>query len=135
MSDHKFKKGVSGNPKGRPKSDNSGLRDKLRQAMPEIIEQLINQAKAGDMQAIKLILDKTVPNLKPTGATVSIIGLIATDEPENQAQAIVSAMAGGLVDTSTGSELLYGIERLMSIREKTDLEKRIKALEAKNGIN
>lgn len=126
---HRFKKGQSGNPSGRPKSDNAQMRDKLRQAMPEIIDKLIEQAKAGDMQAIKLIMDKTVPSLKPIGATVLISGLIPTDTPENQAQAVLSAIGSGLIDTSTGADLLASIERLMKIKEVSELEQRLTALE------
>ena len=124
-----FKKGQSGNPSGRPKSDNAQMRDKLRKAMPEIIDKLIEQAKAGDMQAIKLIMDKTVPSLKPIGATVLISGLIPTDTPENQAQAVLSAIGSGLIDTSTGADLLASIERLMKIKEVSELEQRLAALE------
>lgn len=124
-----FKKGQSGNPSGRPKSDNAQMRDKLRQAMPEIVDKLIEQAKAGDMQAIKLIMDKTVPSLKPIGATVLINGLIPTDTPENQAQAVLSAIGSGLIDTSTGADLLASIERLMKIKEVSELEQRLTALE------
>lgn len=128
-----FKKGVSGNPSGRPKSDNAGMREKLRAAMPEIIDVLIAKAKEGDTAAIKLILDKTTPSIKPIGAHVLIAGLIPSDTPENQAQAVLGAMAGGLVDTSTGADLLASIERLMKIKEVSELTRRIEELEQRHG--
>jgi hypothetical protein len=138
MSDEKkpvsrFKKGQSGNPSGRPKRDNSQMRDKLRQAMPEIVDKLIELAKGGDMQAIKVIMDKTTPNIKPIGAHVLINGLIPSDKPENQAQAVIAAMAGGLIDTSTGADMLSAIERLMKVREVSELTARIEQLEL--GLN
>ena len=125
----RFKKGQSGNPSGRPKSDNAGMRDKLAKAMPEIIDKLIEQALLGDMAAIKLVLDKTTPNIKPVGAHVLLTGLIPNDTPENQAQSVLSAIAGGLIDTSTGMDLLASIERLMKIKEVSELEQRIESLE------
>lgn len=125
----RWKKGESGNPNGRPKSDNSQMRDKLRQAMPEIIDKLIELAKAGDTHAIKVIMDKTVPNIKPVGASVLIGGLIPSDTPENQAKAITSAMAGGLIDTSTAGDMMSVIERQMKIVEVSELAKRVEQLE------
>lgn len=62
--------GRSGNPRGR--APGSGKIDKLRAALskelPEVLETLVAQAKAGDTGAIKLILERTVPALGPVDA-------------------------------------------------------------------
>lgn len=67
-----WKKGQSGNPSGmRPGSYNqvAKYREMLASDIPEIIRQVASQAKAGDMTAAKLILDRVWAPLKPTEPT------------------------------------------------------------------
>jgi hypothetical protein len=62
--------GQSGNPSGR--KPGTGKIDKLRAALakelPDVLEALVTQAKAGDTGAIKVILERTVPTLRPVDA-------------------------------------------------------------------
>ena len=63
-----YQKGQSGNPAGRPK----GAKGKRAQIPPEVtadaLKRLAELVASGDPQAIKLVLDRTVPALKPTTA-------------------------------------------------------------------
>ncbi len=65
-----FKKGTSGNPNGRPK----GSRNKTTLAMMTLIDEeaetitrkVVERAKAGDMNAIKLVMERIYPPRKDT---------------------------------------------------------------------
>jgi hypothetical protein len=75
--DYLFKKGVSGNPAGRPKGTKNKvtlmklalegeLRTQLGPHMAEVVAKCIEMAKDGNESMIKLLIDKTVPTTKAT---------------------------------------------------------------------
>ncbi|GAB1411237.1 hypothetical protein MASR1M90_23910 [Desulfovibrionales bacterium] len=102
----KFQKGKSGNPSGRPKG--SGIGPKLRQAIAEqseeLVQSVLDQAKAGDMQAAKLLLDRILPPLKPES-------LAAVDVPGDAsrldlAKALLGAVLLGEISVDGAKEVL-----------------------------
>ncbi|MDG4594559.1 MAG: DUF5681 domain-containing protein [Candidatus Contendobacter sp.] len=124
--------GQSGNPKGRVRG--SGKIDKLRAALtkelPEVLEALITQAKAGDTGAIKLILERTVPALRPVDA-VAPLNLPAAGGLAEQGRAVLAALAGGQLPVNQAAGILQGLGNLAKLVELDELEKRIAALEGK----
>lgn len=76
LANGKFAPGASGNPGGKPRDGGKNLTQtraqfrkafleqadrKLVNSIVDVIEAVIKQAKSGDMQAAKLILDRLVP--------------------------------------------------------------------------
>jgi len=125
-----FKPGKSGNPSGRPRKPKTGpdkLRaDLLRQA-PEILAALVVQAKIGDPQAAKLVLDRCLPALKPQDRPAPIA--LGTDLAQAGA-AVLEALGAGELTPDQAATLAGTIGSLARTAELVEFEKRIAAIEA-----
>lgn len=124
--------GQSGNPKGRVAG--TGKIDKLRAALakelPDVLEALVTQAKAGDTGAIKLILERTVPALRPVDAAAPL-NLPVGGGLAEQGRAVLVALASGQLPANQAVAILQGLGNLAKLVELDELEKRVAALEGK----
>lgn len=126
-----FEKGRSGNPAGKPPGTRdwrSKLRAQLEKAGPDIVQSVVNQAKAGDLQAIKIVMDRLVPPLKSTSAPVAL-PLPSGSGFLGRAEAVFSAMGKGELSPDDGAALLGALTALLKAKEIDDLEARIAELE------
>lgn len=127
-----WKPGQSGNPKGRPAG--SGEVAKLRAAIagqvPAILQSLTAAALAGDVQAARLLLERTLPALKPAEQAQALHlpdGTLTT-----QGRAVLAAVAAGELAPGQGAALLGAIGTLARVAEVDELARRIEALEGKH---
>jgi len=130
MPTQKFKPGQSGNPQGRPKDKTPAtlLRKSIVDDMPDIIGKLVELAKAGDVQAAKVLLDRVCPTLKPQALPVNIdVGGTLAETGGN----VINATMAGHIPPDIGSQLITALANQAKIIEIDDLTRRIEALESK----
>lgn len=128
----KWQSGQSGNPGGR--KPGTGKIDKLRAALtkelPEVLAALVARAKAGDTGAIKLILERTVPALRPVDAATPL-NLPADGGLADRGRAVLAALATGQLPANQAANILQGLGNLAKLIELDELARRIEALEGK----
>lgn len=99
--------------------------------MPVILAGLVTAAKAGDMQAARLILERVLPPVK------AIEQAVALQLPDGgtltaQGRAVLAAVAAGELAPSQGAQLLAAIGSLARVTEIDELTARIITLEEKH---
>lgn len=123
--------GQSGNPAGRPrgaKNKKTVIVEEFEKDGSAIARVVIDAALAGDMQAANLVLQRLSPPLRARSEKVQFE--LTPDAPlTTQAQEILSAVAAGDVDPSTGKLLIDAISAFAGIKQVDDLEARLAALE------
>ncbi|MCG8016833.1 MAG: DUF5681 domain-containing protein [Candidatus Thiodiazotropha sp. 'RUGA'] len=127
----KFKPGQSGNPKGRRKGSSkvSELRAKLEPHADDLIQTAVNMALGGDLQALKLCLERLLPPLRPQAETVKLSALTKAESLSDMGEAILQAIAAGELPPDVGRDLLTAIAAQMQITEGDELQKRLESLE------
>ncbi len=122
--------GQSGNPRGRPPGLGkvAKLREVITAAVPDIVAALIDQAKAGDTQAAKLLLERAIPAVRPESLPLPL------PLPEGaglgeQGAAILAAVRDGQVGIHEASALLSAIGAHARAVEVHELIRRIELLE------
>ena len=126
----KFAKGNKASPGRTPgRSKVAELRDKLAQDVDAVIAIVREQALAGDPQAIRILLDRVLPSLRPVELPTPL------DLPEgnlaHQAHAVVQAVADGDLAPSQAAQIITALGGVAKIIETQNLIDRITLLEEK----
>ena len=127
-SQGRFTPGTSGNPQGRPKSETVALRQCLADGAADVVTAILKAAKAGDMQAAKIVLDRLLPPLKANAQTVHL-ALPASASPLDTASAILAAAASGTLAPDIAAQLVSAVGTFCRIEEIVELRVRIASLE------
>lgn len=124
----RFAPGTSGNPNGRPKSETAALRQALADGADDVVTAVLKAAKAGDMQAAKIVLDRLVPPIKASAQTVHL-ALPVSASPLDIARSILGATASGDIAPDIAAQLVTAVGAFCRIEEFEELRARIAALE------
>jgi hypothetical protein len=128
-----FKKGQSGNPKGRP----AGLRNRLTVAVDEllnakaeqIMEKAIELALVGDGNALRLCVERITPARKDRPVLFELPPISAVADLPMATGALLAAVASGELTPSEAAEFGKLIEAHVRAVEVTDLAERVAKLE------
>lgn len=128
----RWKPGQSGNPAGKPKGagEVAKLRAAIAQDVPQILEALKAQALAGDVQAARLLLERTIAPLKAVEPPQPLT--LPDGSLTEQGRAVLASVADGEIAASQGAALVAAIGTLARVVEIDELAARIEALEQRS---
>ena len=96
-----------------------------------ITRKAIELAKAGDMTAIRLMLDRLLPPRKDRPVPFPLPAPETAADAKSAAAAIVRAVADGDLTPSEAAELSKILDNFLRVVEATEFEARLEALERK----
>lgn len=131
----KFAKGKSGNPKGRPK----GARNKATLAAEALMDgdaaaittKAIELAKAGDMTAIRLCLERILPPRKCRPLKVSLPSIEKPEDTLKAVNAVLAAVSEGDITTDEADALLRTVEAARKAMETEELHRELDELQTR----
>jgi hypothetical protein len=126
----KYRKGKSGNPRGRPKGvpdRRTQFRSLIAERAEDLVRKVVEKALEGDATALRLCLERICPPLRPRDEPVSLAAFEGT--LSDQGRAILVAMASGDLTPQQAGELLAALGSQARLVEADELERRIAALE------
>jgi hypothetical protein len=109
------------------------MRVKLATDLDKIIDTLKAQALAGDAQAIRIILDRVLPALRPVDMP-TMLALPVGGTLADQARAVVQAAADGDLAPAQAAQIITALGGVAKIVETTELLRRIEVLEDKHAV-
>lgn len=130
-----FKPGKSGNPKGKAKGT---LHKATRAALAllegdleAITQKCVERAKEGDLMAVKLILDKVLPNAKERRLSVKLPKVKGAANLPAVLSAVLDMVGNGELTPGEGQTITSIIESTRKGIELAEIEKRLEVIEEK----
>ena len=131
--DGRFRKGMSGHPEGRPRGARNRA-TRLAEALLEdeavaLVRQAIDLAKAGDMAAIRLCLERLIPRRVERPIEFALPPVTDAKDGVVALSRIMEGVGRGELTASEASSLVSLVEASLKAIEVLDLNERLAALE------
>jgi hypothetical protein len=130
-----FKKGKSGNPKGKPKGalnkTTMAAQKLLDGEAEEITSKAVELAKEGNPIALRLCLERVVPPRKDRPITLNLPMVEQAADITKALSAILAALSKGEITPAEAGALTAMVEAVRKGIETVELETRLRALEEK----
>ena len=131
-----FEPGRSGNPAGKPR----GARHKTTLAVEAMLEgeaetitrKAIELAKAGDLTAVRLCLDRLLPVRRDRHVSFEAPEIRTAKDAADFAGVLLNKTAAGELTPSEAADLGKLVENYVRAIETSDIDKRISELEQQN---
>jgi hypothetical protein len=128
-----FQPGQSGNPAGRP----PGARNKatliaemlLQGEAEELTRKVIDRAKEGDVEALRMCLDRLAPRSRQRTVAFELPPLKTAADAASGISVIAAGIAAGEITPHEGGELVRVVDAFLRTYEATILEERLKRFE------
>ena len=134
---NRWQRGQSGNPSGRPKGARHAALVALdaigEAAAGEVMQAVVDAAKAGDVRAAEILLRRLWPERKGRPLIVELPSIAGAADLPAAVGAVVQAVAAGDLTTEEGQAIAAILETQRRVIETADLSARIEALELAGG--
>src|SRR5271165_3862241 len=128
-----FQKGQSGNPSGKPRGARNRitmLAEKLMEDdAKDIVQAVVNAAKAGDITAARLVMDRISPVRKGRPVQLDLPAVRTASDIAEAMATLMMAMASGDVTPDEAATVASILEMRRKVLETEEFELRLRALE------
>jgi hypothetical protein len=94
------------------------LRASIEHVIPDVLEAVIEKAKAGDMTAAKMLLERVLPPLKSMEGPGPPLPFMMVADPKERLQAIMKAVADGEVPPDMAVRLFNSANVLHDLHKR-----------------
>ena len=95
--------------------------------LDKLVKKTVEMALAGDIAAIRVLLDRAIPTLRAQAAPVALA--LPTGTLTEQARALLTAAAAGHLPADIASELIRAAAGVVAIEQADELRRRLDAIE------